>query len=100
MTTTTITTCAADQAESLLWNMKEYLLYLILTTKVLNLLLRCYRNYSVPPQPGEGGRETEEDKFVRYPKRALYLLRDMKSIRDQAKVEETGATACDDGGGK
>ena len=43
-TTTTITTCAAYRAESLLWDMKEYVPDLIPTTEVLNLLRRCYRN--------------------------------------------------------
>ena len=45
-TRTMLTTCAADCAESLLRDMKDYLPDLILTTKVLNLLIRCYRNYS------------------------------------------------------
>ena len=38
-TTIMITTCAANQAESLLQDMKEYVPDLIPTTKVLNLLL-------------------------------------------------------------
>ena len=38
-TTTMIMTCAADRAESLLRDMKEYIPDLILTTEVLNLLL-------------------------------------------------------------
>ena len=78
--------------------MKEYIPELIPTTEVLDLLLRCYDNCSGPPQPGkwEGG-ETEEDKSVGYPERALSLIRYIESIRDQAKAEET-ATAADDEG--
>ena len=46
----------------------------------------------------EGERkETEEEKAVRYPKRAVSLLRDMESIRDQAEVKETAAAADDEG---
>ena len=40
-TTTMIMTCAADRAESLPLDMKEYVPDVIPTTKVLNLLLRC-----------------------------------------------------------
>ena len=82
--------------------MKEYVPYLIPTTKVLNLLLRCYSNFSGPPRRvevgGEGG-DTEEDKSVGYPERALSLLRDMVSIRYQAKAKKTMAEADDEGGG-
>ena len=60
LTTTTmtniITTCTADRDESLLKDMKEYVPDLILTTEVVNLLLRCYSNCSGPTRPGEGGR--------------------------------------------
>ena len=42
--TTMITTSAADRAESLLQDMKEYVPDLIPTTEVLNVLLRCYIN--------------------------------------------------------
>ena len=69
-TTTMITTCAADRAESLLRDIKEYVPDLIPTTEVLNLLLRCYSNCSGPPRPGEGGggeTEEEEEKSVAYP---------------------------------
>ena len=43
-TTKMITTGAADRAESLLRDMKEYVPDLIPTTEVLDLLLRCYSN--------------------------------------------------------
>ena len=43
-TTTMIMTCAADQAEYLLWDMKGYVPDLISTTEVLNLFLRRYSN--------------------------------------------------------
>ena len=73
-----ITTCAADWAESIRRDMKEYVPELILTTEVLNLLLMCYSNYSGPPQPGEGvGGEKQEEKFFGYPEKALSLLRYM-----------------------
>ena len=48
-TTTMITTCAADCAKSVLWDMKEYVPDLILTNEVINLLLRCYSNCLGPP---------------------------------------------------
>ena len=41
-TTTMITTCSSDWDESLPRDMKEYVLDLILTNEVLDLLLRCY----------------------------------------------------------
>ena len=40
----------------------------------------------------------EEEKSVGYPERALSLIRDMESIRDQAEAEETVAAADDEGG--
>ena len=46
----------------------------------------------------EGG-ETEEYKDVGYPKRALSLLRDMESIKDQSEAEETVAVIDDKGEG-
>ena len=51
MTTITImiTTCAADCADSVLWDMKEYVPDLILTNKVINLPLRCYIKCLGPP---------------------------------------------------
>ena len=102
LTTTTtmsmITTCAADRSEFLLRDMKEYIPDLIPTTEVLNLLLRCYRNCPGPPQPGEGGGgETEEGKSIGYPEKAISLIRDMESIRDQDEAEETAAAADDEG---
>ena len=97
-TTTMITTCAANWSESILQDMKEYVPDLITTTKVLNLLLGCYRNCSGPPRLGEGERgETEEEKAAGYPERALSLLRDIKSIRDRAEADETVAAADDEG---
>ena len=97
-TTTMITTCAADWGESLLRDMKEYVPDLIPETEVLNLLLRCYRDLSGPPRPGEvGGGGADEDKSVRYPERSLSLIRDMESIRDQAEAEETAAAVDDEG---
>ena len=49
MTTAMITTFAANQAEFLLRDMKEYLPDLIPTTEVLNLLLRSYINFLWTP---------------------------------------------------
>ena len=101
MTTTMITTCAADRAEYLLRDMKEYIPDLIPTTEVLNLLLRCSINCSGLTRPGEGeGVKTEEEKAVRYSERSLSLLRDMESIKDQAKAKETAAAADDKGEGE
>ena len=54
-TTTMITTCAANQAKSLLHDMKDNLPDLILTTEVLNLLLRWYSNCLGPPLTGKEG---------------------------------------------
>ena len=54
VTTNMITTCAADWAESLLQDIKEYVPDLIPTTEFLNLLFRCYSNFSGPHRPGEG----------------------------------------------
>ena len=45
------------------------------------------------PTRGRGGGETEEEKYFGYPVRALSLLRDMESIRDQDSSEETAAAA-------
>ena len=96
-TSTMIKTCAANWDKYLLWDMKEYVPDLIPMTEILNLLLRCYRNCSGPPQPGEGkGGETEEEKSVGYPKRTLSLIRDMESIRDQSEAEENAAVADDE----
>ena len=95
-TTTMIMTCAANRDESLLRYIREYVPDLIPTTKVLNLLIRCYSNFLGPPRPGEGGGgDTEEQKPVGYLERALSLPRDMKLIRDQADSKETSAAAND-----
>ena len=96
-----ITTCAADRSEFLLRDMKEYIPDLIPTTEVLNLLFRCSIKCSGLPQPGEWeGVKTEEEKAVRYSERYLSLLRDMESIKDQAKAKETAAAADDKGEGE
>ena len=55
-TTTMITTSAADRAESLLRDMKEYVPDLIPTTNIINLLLRCCSNFLGPPPSGGGGK--------------------------------------------
>ena len=98
-TTTMITTCVADRFKYLLQTMKEYVPDLIPTTEVINLLLRCYSNCLGPTPPGEGGEgESEEDKSVGYLEKSLSLIRDMESIRDQAKAEETASEANAEGG--
>ena len=47
--------------------------------------------------PTGGGEETEEEKSIGYPERALSLLRDVESIRDQAEDEDTAAADDDKG---
>ena len=44
--------------------------------------------------------KTEEEKAVRYSERYLFLIRDMESIKDQAKAKETAAEADDKGEGE